>query len=568
MSKKKKNIIIALYVALFTLVPLLAFLQYKWLGELSEQEKSNFMFNLESDCHLYTMRVSDFLQNLYDEFFIMGGDSDSLKSRLSDKMKVFRSGKYSGYVKSVLYMGIGDSSGSWQMDRQSSGYVYLADSAVSAGFPDLKASINDSIDLPMPAYVCCDFKYLVLKLFPPGEKQGRVILVLDREKVIKDVIEHNFGIIIPEFISKRIIFSVVNGRDSVIFTNDHDYRQPGKQEYDFIIPIGMIHGPMKESGDMKHGRDKLRWPDRKKDRGNPFSNEQFRKRSEKMIAGYELRVAFKQGQLESLVDGIRYRNLAISFSVLILLTIVVIMIAVNLSKRQKLAELQMQFVAGVSHELRTPLTVIRSAAQNLSDGIVNDSKKALSYGDLIVRESDKLWDMIETTLAYAGVRTSKPYTNFVKIDLIALIKEVRDSFASQLGEDELTISVEKESDSIFILGNEQLLFSAFRNIMSNSVKFSEKPAALLVKIYRGSKKSGVIVRVSDNGRGIPQKELARIFEPFFRGSAPVENNIPGNGIGLSIVKNAVGIHKGTIRVESKPGSGTDVFIELPEYVDG
>jgi signal transduction histidine kinase len=118
--------------------------------------------------------------------------------------------------------------------------------------------------------------------------------------------------------------------------------------------------------------------------------------------GWILAVKHRLGSLEEAVDSQRRRNLAISFGILILLAGSMAMIMVSTQRAQRLAKLQMDFVAGVSHELRTPLAVIVSAGDNLAEGVVGDAEQVKQYGALVRDEGRRLAAMVEQTLSFAA----------------------------------------------------------------------------------------------------------------------------------------------------------------------
>src|SRR4030095_12969171 len=116
-------------------------------------------------------------------------------------------------------------------------------------------------------------------------------------------------------------------------------------------------------------------------------------------------VQHQSGSLEAAVAGARRRNIALSFGVLLLLTLSIGLLAIASRKAQRLAEQQIEFVAGISHELRTPVAVIRSAAENLSQGVVGNTERVKRYGQMIEGEARRLGEMVERVLQYAGIES-------------------------------------------------------------------------------------------------------------------------------------------------------------------
>jgi signal transduction histidine kinase len=555
----KNHIIKILYSVLFILVPMLAYLQYEWIGELSRQEKEKLLLNLETDCHKLSLRILDGFRNISDGFFLQNIDIDSVKASIISRIKGLRAGKYSDYVSAFVYAGLSDSICFQYFNEQVGTFEPPGKSDEDIDYRYLTILLSDSHRYRMPGFIGGNFQYIILFPLPPENQEFAIVIVLEKEKILNDIISMNYDYLFPKSIDTRIYLSIANNKDSIVFSNDYLFNSKNKP--DFFIPMGFI-APFKtempgiEFPKNRHGEKSWKPALLNGDRRMPG-------KVPGMNMPFVLKAGFKPDQLESLVDEIRFRNLAVSFSILILLTIVIILITINLQKSKKLADRQLQFVAGISHELRTPLAVIRSAAQNLSDGIINEQKKALSYGALILNETNKLWEMIETTLLFAGVQTNIPVLNFTTISLQSLIIKSVETITIAYNKREAVFEIGKIPREIAIYGNEQMLMSVFVNIFSNSVKFCINPPRITVNCKEGASKNFVIISIEDNGPGIPAEETGRVLQPFFRGKISVERNIPGNGIGLALVNKAVELHRGSIKLQSYEGNGTKVIIKLP-----
>jgi signal transduction histidine kinase len=148
------------------------------------------------------------------------------------------------------------------------------------------------------------------------------------------------------------------------------------------------------------------------------------------MPGWTLALQHEAGSLDAAVALARRRNLFMSFGILSVLAASAGLVMVNARRSEKLAAQQMEFVATVSHELRTPLAVIRSAAQNLSAGVVHDADGAQRYGDLIESEGRRLTDMVEQILEYAGLNDTKRRVTPKPMDAIPVLRDVVASTAS------------------------------------------------------------------------------------------------------------------------------------------
>jgi signal transduction histidine kinase len=277
-----------------------------------------------------------------------------------------------------------------------------------------------------------------------------------------------------------------------------------------------------------------------------------------------LRVRHRAGSLEALVQQVRLRNLTVSSGLLLLILVTALMLVRFSRQAQRLAELEMNFVAGVSHELRTPLTVIHTAAFNLRGKLAQQPEQVEKYGALIQRESSKLGALVEQVLRFAsaGRVARKPEP----IDVAALIER---SLPPGGENADLTIEKQLPADLPAVLADAEAASLALRNLVDNAIKHGTADgrwigiAATPVPSREGL---AVEISVSDHGPGIPADELEHVFEPFFRGQYAIAEQIHGTGLGLSLVKRMVETQGGSVRVESEPGRGAVFFIRLPAAV--
>jgi signal transduction histidine kinase len=275
-------------------------------------------------------------------------------------------------------------------------------------------------------------------------------------------------------------------------------------------------------------------------------------------------VQHASGSLEAAVASVRRRNLGISFGVLLLLSVSVALLAQTSRRAQRLARQQMEFVAGVSHELRTPIAVIRSAAENLSHGVVGNTERVKQYGKVMENEARRLGEMVESVLQYAGVESGRalgPLAPLAPADLIDRAVESARVSANSMAAVERTVP----ADLPAVLGDQAALTSALQNLVVNAFKYggdAQWVGVRAAQVARG-RKLEVHITVEDRGPGIPADELPHIFEPFYRGAQAVGQQIHGNGLGLSLVQRIVRAHGGSVSVRSRHAGGTAFTIVLP-----
>ncbi len=279
-----------------------------------------------------------------------------------------------------------------------------------------------------------------------------------------------------------------------------------------------------------------------------------RPRPAEAVARWRVLVQHESGSLETAVAMVRRRNLGISFGVLLLLSVSVALLTVTSRRAHRLAQQQMEFVAGVSHELRTPVAVIRTAAENLSVGVVTGDR-VRRYGDVIGAESRRLGEMVESILQYAGFESGLGLGAQVPVSPAEIIAAAVSSATGMDAADGVTVEQDVPPDLPRVLGDAAALRSAVQNLVANAVKYggSDRWVGVRARLERHRRRAEVVITISDHGTGIPASELPHIFEPFYRGSDAVGRQIHGNGLGLSLVQRIVHAHGGRVSVTARPG---------------
>jgi signal transduction histidine kinase len=279
---------------------------------------------------------------------------------------------------------------------------------------------------------------------------------------------------------------------------------------------------------------------------------------------WRLLVQHESGSLEAAVGFSRRRNLALSFGSLLLLTGSIGLLTVTSRNSQKLAKQQMEFVAGVSHELRTPVAVIRSASENLAQGVVSGDR-VKRYGQLLESEARRLGEMVERVLQYAGIESGLGFGTRVPLAPADIIETAVESALPLVGPGDVNVQREIPEDLPPVMGDAAALRSAVQNLIANAVKYGGRDRWVGIKAQhvKERRRSEVQITVSDHGAGIPASELPHIFDPFYRGADAIDRQIHGNGLGLSLVKRIVNAHGGRVSVATRAGAGSSFTIALP-----
>ncbi len=282
--------------------------------------------------------------------------------------------------------------------------------------------------------------------------------------------------------------------------------------------------------------------------------------------GWRLVLAHASGSLDVAVAGARRRNAWLSFGILGILAVGVVMVVVNGRRASRLAAQQMDFVATISHELRTPLAVIRSAAQNLSAGVVSDLERARRYGELIEDEGRRLTEMVEQVLEYARITGDKPLAARQSVNIAELARDVTRSCQPLCEEAGVALDVTADpAEAPMVAGDQAALRRALHNLIGNALKHGADGRWIGVKVEHAParRRKDVLLTVSDRGRGIDTADIGHVFEPFYRGRRAIDEQVHGNGLGLSLVRRVVEAHGGSVIVESAPGRGTTFTMRLP-----
>lgn len=281
---------------------------------------------------------------------------------------------------------------------------------------------------------------------------------------------------------------------------------------------------------------------------------------------WQLLVRHRKGSLEAVVAGIRHRDLAISFGVLLVLAAGIGIILISSQRARVLARLQMDFVAAVSHELRTPLAVISSAAENIADGVVAGRQQLSQYGTEIKNQARHLMQLVEQILLFAATRNKRHHYNLRPLRVTDVIEAALKDTAGLI--DAAGVNVEQEIAPNLppVIGDLPALSHCLQNLITNAVKYGGDARWMRIKAgvhEQNGQFHEVQISVEDKGLGIGAAELRRIFEPFYRSRVVAAAQIHGTGLGLSLARDIAEAMGGRLTVASEPGTGSCFTVYLP-----
>lgn len=280
--------------------------------------------------------------------------------------------------------------------------------------------------------------------------------------------------------------------------------------------------------------------------------------------GLRLLVKHESGSLEKAVSNLRFRNLAVSFGILVVLGLGAGLVIISGQRAKTLGKLQMEFAAGVSHELRTPLAVIQSAAHNLRSGVVKDRAGIEEYAAIVQKEARRLSGMVEQVLTYAETQAARKRYDITPTDLNAVVDRVLQNLTIPMEDANATVENRMDPNLPQAMADEAALTQCFQNLFNNALKYGASGDGVQIEIESEvDRPSGKVrIRVIDHGQGVPEVDERHLFDAFHRGSNAATNT-PGNGLGLHLVHNMMQSQKGTVEYQRRPDGGSCFMLTMP-----
>ena len=546
----------------------LAILQYRWTGQISRVEQQRLKASLAASVRTFDEEFSYQFQQLTETFEIdPEAPRASLEARVARQYSVWEhSSSVPGLLAGILI---------WKIDAVPSVYVERADERgehfqqiawpadldalrrfLAAQVTGLSGTVDDRQALYYPWIFFDDFTgphdpVLTRPIFEIGRdvagpnprvKLSGFLIV----QINSTFVQQNY---FPDLVERH--FGPLGSRSFAVFIRTP--RAPGQAIYVSDPNVSVSASPDATV--------------------NLFDlvGEQARRRghaplqSASASGAWQLVVQHPAGSVDVAVDNLRRRSVAVSFGLLAVLAAGIALVFSTARRAERLARLQVEFVAGVSHELCTPLAVINSAAENLADGIVDTPPEVREYGIMLREQSRRLENVVDQVLAVAAGRAG---TAGYDLQPVAIAPAIAQSLA--LSEPMLRdagFAVEKEigDDLPPVVADPEAVAKCLENLVSNAVKYSNGTRWLGVRarVVRDTPKAEVQICVEDRGIGIPAADLSNIFEPFYRVPGVRDGQIRGVGLGLFLVKRMMEGMGGSVTVSSRLGKGTFFVLHFP-----
>jgi integral membrane sensor signal transduction histidine kinase len=218
--------------------------------------------------------------------------------------------------------------------------------------------------------------------------------------------------------------------------------------------------------------------------------------------------------------------------------------------------LQKEFINNVSHEIKTPVSSIEGFAKFLKDKKLTDEERE-EYANIIIEEAKRLENLTGKILKLSKLNNQEIITNKQEIEVAEQIRKAISLLEPKWSKKDIKINVSLEEKTF--LGDEDLIFQVWVNIIDNAIKFSNEGGSIDIKVYE--KDGNINVEIKDRGIGMKEEELEKVYDRFYQ--IDRSHSKEGSGLGLAIVKRIVELSEGKIEIKSKENKGTTVIVKLP-----
>lgn len=233
----------------------------------------------------------------------------------------------------------------------------------------------------------------------------------------------------------------------------------------------------------------------------------------------------------------------------------------DITQLKQADEIRRDFVANVSHELRTPLSILRGYIETLLDDPDTSAPELARILEVMKKHSDRLGVLVDDLLTLAQLESASPNLQLSDVRLSELFTAIIGDWARKFAEKKLSIDVGVAPDLPLIQADEMRLQEILYNLLDNALKYTPPGGKIRLQAQRVGHE--IALSVSDTGVGIPEADLPRIFERFYRADKARSRELGGTGLGLSIVKHIAQLHGGRVEAESQPDRGTTIRVLLP-----
>ena len=240
-----------------------------------------------------------------------------------------------------------------------------------------------------------------------------------------------------------------------------------------------------------------------------------------------------------------------------------ILVVHDITQLRSLDSMRRDFISNLSHELRTPVSVIRANSETLIDSALDDKKQAKVFAKAILRNAERLTDMVSSLLDLSRIEYGELKLNFQEINLNSYFENYIQSIASLAKKKDINILCKLQHKGS-VNADSQAIERIMNNLIDNAIKYSDKGSDITI-LTSNEDDNYIKVMVEDNGEGISAEDKDHIFSRFYRTASARATENQGSGLGLAIVKHLVNSLNGEVGIESKPQQGSVFWFTLPSH---
>ncbi len=222
-------------------------------------------------------------------------------------------------------------------------------------------------------------------------------------------------------------------------------------------------------------------------------------------------------------------------------------------------------MANLSHDLRTPITAIKGYVEGIQDGIANTPEKQRHYLDIVYNKSVVLEKLVRNMSDFSEYELGRMQYHFEYVEMGPFLRDLGEEYREDVQNNGMSFTCQIPRGCYVVTADRSKLKRVLDNLISNAIKYGRPGGEIILAAEEYEK--GLVIQVSDNGKGISTQALHHVFDSFFRADSARSSSVPGSGLGLAICRSIVDSHHGKIWLTSEEGEGTRAFIYLPLQKD-